>query len=57
MGSFQQLTVLLTNWSQNSLCLITAAKRKVDPMDDEETIRRKMRRLTDNYDIHKEIGR
>jgi len=37
--------------------LITAAKRKEDPMDDEETIRRKMRRLTDNYDIHKEIGR
>ncbi|XP_031730905.1 LOW QUALITY PROTEIN: striated muscle preferentially expressed protein kinase-like [Anarrhichthys ocellatus] len=33
------------------------AKRKEDPMDDEETILRKMRRLTDNYDIHKEIGR
>lgn len=26
-------------------------------MDDEETILRKMRRLTDHYDIHKEIGR
>ncbi|XP_056289373.1 striated muscle preferentially expressed protein kinase [Pseudoliparis swirei] len=36
---------------------IHEAKRKEDPMDDEETIRRKMRRLTDNYDIHKEIGR
>eukprot|EP00066_Takifugu_rubripes_P021290 XP_011610556.1 PREDICTED: striated muscle preferentially expressed protein kinase [Takifugu rubripes] len=28
-----------------------------DPIDDEETILRKMRRLTDHYDIHKEIGR
>ncbi|XP_035860412.1 striated muscle preferentially expressed protein kinase isoform X2 [Sander lucioperca] len=36
---------------------IHEAKRKEDPMDDEETILRKMRRLTDNYDIHKEIGR
>ncbi|XP_068429339.1 striated muscle preferentially expressed protein kinase isoform X2 [Clinocottus analis] len=36
---------------------IHEAKRKEDPMDDEETIRRKMRRLTDSYDIHKEIGR
>ncbi|XP_045909554.1 striated muscle preferentially expressed protein kinase [Micropterus dolomieu] len=36
---------------------IHEAKRKEDPMDDEETIRRKMRRLTDHYDIHKEIGR
>ncbi|XP_029967514.1 striated muscle preferentially expressed protein kinase [Salarias fasciatus] len=33
------------------------AKSKEDPMDDEETILRKMRRLTDYYDIHKEIGR
>ncbi|KAK9537940.1 hypothetical protein VZT92_005511 [Zoarces viviparus] len=36
---------------------IHEAKRKEDKMDDEETILRKMRRLTDNYDIHKEIGR
>ncbi|XP_037344276.2 striated muscle-specific serine/threonine-protein kinase isoform X2 [Pungitius pungitius] len=36
---------------------IHKAKLKEDPMDDEETIRRKLRRLTDNYDIHKEIGR
>lgn len=34
-----------------------AAKSKEDPIDDEETILRKMRRLTDHYDIHKEIGR
>ncbi|KAF7654307.1 hypothetical protein LDENG_00071770 [Lucifuga dentata] len=33
------------------------AKIKEDPMEDEETILRKMRRLTDHYDIHKEIGR
>ncbi|XP_061579898.1 striated muscle preferentially expressed protein kinase isoform X2 [Cololabis saira] len=33
------------------------AKSKEDPMDDEETLLRKMRRLTDYYDIHKEIGR
>ncbi|KAM4609475.1 striated muscle preferentially expressed protein kinase [Polymixia lowei] len=33
------------------------AKRKDNPMEDEETILRKMRRLTDYYDIHKEIGR
>ncbi|XP_044073360.1 striated muscle preferentially expressed protein kinase isoform X2 [Siniperca chuatsi] len=36
---------------------IHEAKRKEDPLDDEETVLRKMRRLTDNYDIHKEIGR
>nr|XP_054602442.1 striated muscle preferentially expressed protein kinase isoform X1 [Nothobranchius furzeri]XP_054602443.1 striated muscle preferentially expressed protein kinase isoform X1 [Nothobranchius furzeri] len=33
------------------------AKSKEEPMDDEQTIMRKMRRLTDYYDIHKEIGR
>lgn len=36
--------------------LIITAKSKEDPMD-EETFLRKMRRLTDNYDIHNEIGR
>ncbi|XP_041662707.1 striated muscle preferentially expressed protein kinase [Cheilinus undulatus] len=36
---------------------IHEAKMKEDPVDDEETILRKMRRLTDYYDIHKEIGR
>lgn len=36
--------------------LIVVAKSKEDPMD-EETFLRKMRRLTDNYDIHNEIGR
>uniref|UniRef100_A0A3P8WK14 non-specific serine/threonine protein kinase n=1 Tax=Cynoglossus semilaevis TaxID=244447 RepID=A0A3P8WK14_CYNSE len=33
------------------------AKSKEDSVDDEETILRKMRRLTDYYDVHKEIGR
>ncbi|XP_032423252.1 striated muscle preferentially expressed protein kinase isoform X1 [Xiphophorus hellerii] len=33
------------------------AKRKEEPIDDEESILRKMRRLTDYYDVHKEIGR
>lgn len=37
--------------------LITAAKVKEDPMEDEQTILRKMRRLTDHYDIDKEIKR
>ncbi|XP_065818245.1 striated muscle preferentially expressed protein kinase [Labrus bergylta] len=36
---------------------IHEAKTKEDPAEDEETILRKMRRLTDYYDIHKEIGR
>nr|XP_029480046.1 striated muscle preferentially expressed protein kinase-like [Oncorhynchus nerka] len=30
---------------------------KEDTMEDDETVLRKMRRLTDYYDIHKEIGR
>ncbi|XP_037831923.1 striated muscle preferentially expressed protein kinase isoform X2 [Kryptolebias marmoratus] len=33
------------------------AKSKEEPVDDEQAILRKMRRLTDYYDIHKEIGR
>ncbi|XP_054908751.1 striated muscle preferentially expressed protein kinase isoform X3 [Poeciliopsis prolifica] len=33
------------------------AKRKEEPIDDEESILRKMRRLTDYYDVLKEIGR
>ncbi|XP_076011349.1 striated muscle preferentially expressed protein kinase-like [Genypterus blacodes] len=35
----------------------TERKQAVEPMEDEGTILRKMRRLTDYYDIHKEIGR
>nr|XP_061799785.1 striated muscle preferentially expressed protein kinase-like [Nerophis lumbriciformis] len=33
------------------------ALSKEEPMEDEETILRKMRRLTDHYDIHKEVRR
>ena len=33
------------------------AKRKENPIEDEKTILRKMRRMTDYYEIHKEIGR
>ncbi|KAJ8403435.1 hypothetical protein AAFF_G00352070 [Aldrovandia affinis] len=39
------------------LTVHTAAQDKEEPMEDEETVLRKMRRLTDYYDIHKEIGR
>ncbi|XP_029941890.1 striated muscle preferentially expressed protein kinase [Salarias fasciatus] len=35
----------------------TERKETAEPMEDEGTILRKMRRLTDYYDIHKEIGR
>ncbi|KTG43784.1 hypothetical protein cypCar_00009178, partial [Cyprinus carpio] len=34
-----------------------AKEYKDDPMEDEASILRKMRRLTDYYDVHKEIGR
>ncbi|KAG7255706.1 hypothetical protein CRUP_020655 [Coryphaenoides rupestris] len=36
---------------------VHAAKRKEHPMDDEQTILRKMCRMTEHYEIHKEIGR
>uniref|UniRef100_A0AAY4BJR1 non-specific serine/threonine protein kinase n=1 Tax=Denticeps clupeoides TaxID=299321 RepID=A0AAY4BJR1_9TELE len=37
---------------------VHTAKEEGDvPMEDEESILRKMRRLTDYYDVHKEIGR
>ncbi|KAM3857113.1 striated muscle preferentially expressed protein kinase [Diretmus argenteus] len=39
------------------LTVHTERKKAAEPMEDEETILRKMRRLTDYYDIHKEIGR
>lgn len=58
----------LINWSRcksidtllngsNQKSVVNAAKSKEDPVEDEETILRKMRRLTDHYDLHKEIGR
>ncbi|XP_017547020.2 striated muscle preferentially expressed protein kinase isoform X1 [Pygocentrus nattereri] len=39
------------------LTVHTTTREKDDPMEDEETILRRMRRLTDYYDVHKEIGR
>uniref|UniRef100_A0A4W5K8F8 Striated muscle enriched protein kinase b n=1 Tax=Hucho hucho TaxID=62062 RepID=A0A4W5K8F8_9TELE len=39
------------------LTVRTVKEDKEDPMEDEETVLRKMRRLTEYYDIHKEIGR
>lgn len=38
-------------------CLCVVKEDKDDPMEDEASILRKMRRLTDYYDVHKEIGR
>lgn len=40
-----------------TLVLPAERKEEAEPMEDEGTILRKMRRLTDYYDIHKEIGR
>eukprot|EP00063_Salmo_salar_P044543 XP_014019378.1 PREDICTED: striated muscle preferentially expressed protein kinase-like isoform X1 [Salmo salar] len=39
------------------LTVRTVKEDKEDTMEDKETVLRKMRRLTDYYDIHKEIGR
>ncbi|XP_067116591.1 striated muscle preferentially expressed protein kinase isoform X2 [Osmerus mordax] len=39
------------------LTVHTERKKVVEPVEDEATILRKMRRLTDYYNIHKEIGR
>uniref|UniRef100_W5MSH8 non-specific serine/threonine protein kinase n=1 Tax=Lepisosteus oculatus TaxID=7918 RepID=W5MSH8_LEPOC len=39
------------------LTVHAAKMEKEEEMEDEETILRKMRRLTDYYDVHKEIGR
>ncbi|XP_066542039.1 striated muscle preferentially expressed protein kinase-like [Hoplias malabaricus] len=39
------------------LTVHTATQGKDKPIEDEETILRRMRRLTDYYDVHKEIGR
>ncbi|XP_030637588.1 striated muscle preferentially expressed protein kinase [Chanos chanos] len=39
------------------LTVLTAKHEVEEEIEDEETILRKMRRLTDYYDLHKEIGR
>ncbi|MFT7796643.1 striated muscle preferentially expressed protein kinase-like isoform X1 [Arapaima gigas] len=39
------------------LTVCAAKQEKEEMLEDEETILRKMRRMTDYYDVHKEIGR
>ncbi|XP_041834949.1 striated muscle preferentially expressed protein kinase [Melanotaenia boesemani] len=46
-----------SNSCKAELTVHTEQKEAAEPMEDEGTILRKMRRLTDYYDIHKEIGR
>ncbi|XP_034720163.1 striated muscle preferentially expressed protein kinase isoform X4 [Etheostoma cragini] len=46
-----------SNSCKAELTVHTERKEAAEPMEDEGTILRKMRRLTDYYDIHKEIGR
>ncbi|XP_070786391.1 striated muscle preferentially expressed protein kinase [Enoplosus armatus] len=46
-----------SNSCKAELTVHTERKDAAEPMEDEGTILRKMRRLTDYYDIHKEIGR
>ncbi|XP_019712116.1 striated muscle preferentially expressed protein kinase isoform X4 [Hippocampus comes] len=46
-----------SNSCKAELTVHTEQKEDKEPMEDEGTILRKMRRLTDYYDLHKEIGR
>ncbi|XP_059183623.1 striated muscle preferentially expressed protein kinase-like [Centropristis striata] len=46
-----------SNSCKAELTVHTERKEAAEPMEDEGSILRKMRRLTDYYDIHKEIGR
>ncbi|GLD63422.1 striated muscle preferentially expressed protein kinase isoform X2 [Lates japonicus] len=46
-----------SNSCKAELTVHTERKEVAEPMEDEGTILRKMRRLTDYYDIHKELGR
>ncbi|XP_012780144.3 striated muscle preferentially expressed protein kinase isoform X2 [Maylandia zebra] len=46
-----------SNSCKAELTVHTERKEAEEPMEDEGTILRKMRRLTDYYDIHKAIGR
>ncbi|KAM9334206.1 striated muscle preferentially expressed protein kinase-like [Symphorus nematophorus] len=46
-----------SNSCKAELTVHTERKEAAEPMEDEGTILRKMRRLTDYYDTHKEIGR
>ncbi|XP_077422199.1 striated muscle preferentially expressed protein kinase-like [Vanacampus margaritifer] len=46
-----------SNSCKAELTIHTEQKEAIEPMEDEGSILRKMRRLTDYYDLHKEIGR
>uniref|UniRef100_A0A3Q3KNT2 Striated muscle preferentially expressed protein kinase n=1 Tax=Monopterus albus TaxID=43700 RepID=A0A3Q3KNT2_MONAL len=46
-----------TNSCKAELTVHSERKQPAEPVEDEGTILRKMRHLTDYYDIHKEIGR
>ncbi|XP_061745525.1 striated muscle preferentially expressed protein kinase isoform X2 [Nerophis ophidion] len=46
-----------SNSCKAELTVHTERKEAIEPMEDKGTILRKMRRLTDYYDLHKEIGR
>ncbi|XP_068446545.1 striated muscle preferentially expressed protein kinase isoform X2 [Clinocottus analis] len=46
-----------SNSCKAELTVHTEQKEAAEPMEDEGSILRKMRRLTDYYDIHKELGR
>uniref|UniRef100_A0A3B4Z9L6 Striated muscle preferentially expressed protein kinase-like n=1 Tax=Stegastes partitus TaxID=144197 RepID=A0A3B4Z9L6_9TELE len=49
-------TCTARNLAGSVSCKAELTIHEEDPIDDEQAIRRKMRRLTDYYDIHKEIG-
>ncbi|XP_061686449.1 striated muscle preferentially expressed protein kinase-like [Syngnathoides biaculeatus] len=49
--------IAASNSCKAELTVHTEPKEAIEPMEDEGTILRKMRRLTDYYDLHKEIGR
>lgn len=51
--------MLQSNTSTTQILIVScpSAKIKEAQMEDEQTILRKMRRMTDYYDIHKEIRR
>ncbi|XP_056286813.1 striated muscle preferentially expressed protein kinase isoform X2 [Pseudoliparis swirei] len=46
-----------SNSCKAELTVHTERKEETEPIEDKGTILRKMRRLTDYYDIHKELGR
>lgn len=51
------MSIFLNAYLDLCLHMFVAKQEKDDPMEDEESILRRMRRLTDYYDVHKEIGR